>query len=132
MAAFFRGQAEVALGLLDDAVESLRLAAQLTDSSSEVLATLAHAYAAGGRSTEARELLASLEAQFAEGYGSPVLKVQIHIGLGEHERALDLLEEAADVRAADLAWLCVRPIYAPLRTDPRFDAILKTVGLRSD
>ncbi len=132
MAAFFRGQAEIELGLVDDAVDSLRLASQLTDSSGEVLATLAHAYAAGGKTAEARDILASLEARFEEGYGSPVLKAQIHLGLGEHDRALDLLERAADVRASDLVWLRVRPIYEPLRGNPRFDAILSTVGLRSD
>ena len=132
MAAFFRGQAEMELGLVDDDVASLRLAAQLTDSSSEVLATLAHAYAAGGKTAEARDILASLEARFEEGYGSPVLKAQMYLGLGEHARALDLREQAADVRAADLVWLRVRPIYEPLRANPRFDAILSTVGLRSD
>ena len=132
MAAFFRGQAEMELGLLDDAVDSLRLASQRTDSSSEVLAALANAYAAGGRTDEARDLLASLEARSAEGYGSPVLKAQIHLGLGEQDRALDLLEQAAEVRAADLVWLWVRPIYRPLRGNPRFEAILETVGLRSD
>ena len=132
MAAFFRGQAEMELGLLDDAVDSLRLASQLTDSSSEVLATLACAYAAGGKTDEARDLLASLEARSAEGYGSPVLKAQIYLGLGEQDRALDLLEQAVEVRAADLVWLWVRPIYRPLRGNPRFEAILETVGLRSD
>ena len=131
MAAFFRGQAEMELGRVDDAVNSLRLASQLTDSSSEVLATLAHAYAAGGKTAEARDILASLEARFEEGYGSPVLKAQIYLGLGEQDRALDLLEQAADVRATELVWLRVRPIYEPLRGNPRFDAILSTVGLRS-
>lgn len=60
-----------------------------------------------------------------------MLKAQIYLGLGEQNRALDLLEQAADVRATDLVWLCVRPIYEPLRGNPRFDAILSIVGLRS-
>ena len=132
MAAFFRGQAEMELGRLDAAVDSLRLAAQLTNSSSEVLAMLAHAYAAGGQTAEARDILASLETRFADGYGSPVLKAQILLGLGEQDRALDLLEEAAGIRAADVVWLGVKPIYEPLRADPRFGAILKTVGLPAD
>ena len=93
---------------------------------------LAHAYAVIGQTAEARGILASLETRFADAYGSPVLKAQIHLGLGEPDRALDLLEEAAGIRAADLVWLSVRPIYEPLRANPRFDAILKTVGLRSD
>ena len=60
-----------------------------------------------------------------------MLKAQIYLGLGEQDRALDLLEQAADVRATELVWLRVRPIYEPLRGNPRFDAILSTVGLRS-
>ena len=131
MAAFFRGQAEMELGRLDAAVDSLRLASQLTNSSSEALAMLAYAIAVRGQTAEARDILASLETRFADGYGSPVLKAQIHLGLGEHERALDLLEEAVGMRAADLVWLGVRPIYRPLRDHARFEAILETVGLRS-
>jgi tetratricopeptide (TPR) repeat protein len=132
LAAFFRGQAEMELGRLDAAVDSLRLASQLTNSSSEALAMLAYAIAVRGQTAEARDILASLETRFADGYGSPVLKAQIHLGLGEHDRALDLLEEAVGMRAADLVWLGVRPIYRPLRDHARFEAILETVGLRSD
>ena len=54
---------------------------------------------------------------------SPVKLAQAHVGLGEMEKALDRLEDAAAERAADFAWLDVRPEFAPLRAAPRFQAL---------
>ena len=53
----------------------------------------------------------------------------MHVGLGEHTEALDQLEKALAERAADLAWLRVRPVFACLDADPRFTALLKQLGL---
>jgi hypothetical protein len=46
-------------------------------------------------------------------------------------QALDRLETAHAQKAADLAWLAVRPVFASLRTEPRFLALLSDMGLAS-
>jgi len=64
-------------------------------------------------------------------YVSPAHIAVIDTGLGELALALDRLEEAVKVRAADLVWLAVKPSYDALRGEPRFQAVLDTVGLAS-
>ena len=48
----------------------------------------------------------------------------VHLGLGEHEEALRWLEAAYEERDVSLVWLKVWWAYDPLRSDPRFQAIL--------
>ena len=77
----------------------------------------------------AREALASLEQRARAGYVSAVLLAQVHTALGEHERALDALDAARRVRAADLAWIAVRPVFDPLRGESRVARLLEGMGL---
>jgi hypothetical protein len=58
---------------------------------------------------------------------SPVLLAQVHIALNEPDPALDQLERALSVRAADLTLVTVRPSFDPLVGLPRFDAILRAL-----
>ena len=48
---------------------------------------------------------------------------------GEREKALAWLERGLEERAWDLGWIAVSPDYASLRSDPRFVAITKRLGL---
>lgn len=48
--------------------------------------------------------------------------------LGQHDSAIKSLEVAANARLFDLLYLGVDPIYDPIRWDPRFQAILKTIN----
>jgi hypothetical protein len=62
-------------------------------------------------------------------YVSPGLIAQIHAGLAEKDETLVWLERAVAVRAADVAWLGVRPIFDALRNDSRFHALQTRLGL---
>jgi tetratricopeptide (TPR) repeat protein len=129
MAFYFQGLALEEAGRLDEAVNALQKADILTGSSSEMLAALGHARAKAGDADGARKVLSTLEERFTRTYGSPALLAQLHLGLGDRERALDLLEVAAEERSVDMIWLAVRPTYRPLRDEPRFQALLTRVGL---
>jgi hypothetical protein len=65
----------------------------------------------------------------SQRYVSPVAEAYIYIGLGDRERALDLLEQAYQSNSSMLFWLKVDRAYDPLRSDPRFIALLKKVRL---
>ena len=66
------------------------------------------------------------------GAGGPALRVTFTDCAGSMPdlavgRALEWLERASDVRAVDLAWLAVRPVFDALRPDPRFNALVARI-----
>lgn len=129
IAFFFQGLALEQLGRMDDAIAALQKSVELSDWSTEAVAGLAHAYAAAGREAEARKLLDTLEREAARRYVSPSFVAQVHVALGDHDRALALLDRARTLRSVDLLWVGVRPTFAPLHDDPRFVQLLSALGL---
>ena len=53
----------------------------------------------------------------------------VHLGLGEHSLALTFLEKATDERELPVTALKVHPLYDPLRSEPRFERLLRRIGL---
>ena len=53
----------------------------------------------------------------------------IYMALGDSERALERLEEGLRLRAWHLPQIAVYPRWAPLRGDPRYEAIVQAMGL---
>ncbi|HEX7961779.1 MAG TPA: hypothetical protein VF493_17790, partial [Terriglobales bacterium] len=53
----------------------------------------------------------------------------LYAGVGEKSEALNWLEKAYDERADGLTWLKVDPMLDDLRPDPRFQKLLKRIGL---
>jgi tetratricopeptide (TPR) repeat protein len=129
MARYFLGQAYEQQGRTEEAVTELRRAIEESGGSLEMTAALARSFAAAGARADAEALLADLQAQAERRYVAPSLLAQVHDALGQRAASLDQLERAADVRAADLIWLGVRPGFEPVRGDPRFAAILQRLGL---
>ena len=131
MAHYFLGEVRAQQGRHDDAVTAFRRARELTGDSAEVLAALAHSVArgGGGRRAEAAGLLGELTERAAGRYVSPVLVALVHLGLGDRDAVFESLDRAAEVRASHLIWLNVRPVFAELRPDPRFRALIERLGL---
>ncbi|HXU45710.1 MAG TPA: protein kinase [Thermoanaerobaculia bacterium] len=131
VAHFFHGQALSQLGRHDEAIAALERAVQLSEGALEIRSALACAYAAAGKVEPARRIRRELEERSLHGYVSPVLLAQIHASLGEVGSALDLLARAIRWRAADLAWVGVRPVFDALRGEPRFGELLEDLHLRA-
>jgi serine/threonine-protein kinase len=125
----FMGQSLIQIGENLRAINSFERALEMSDRASEVIASLAHACAISGDTRRAEALLSELSEAAAMRYVSPSLLAQVHVGLGQREKALDLLDQALQIRAAELSWLGVRPVFADLRTEPRFRKILESVNL---
>ena len=84
-------------------------------------------YARSGDSARAIELLQELERRSATEYVSPSNFALLHIGLGQNEQALDDLERAVPQLA--LLYLNISDQYDPLRSNPRFTAIVRQMNL---
>jgi len=52
----------------------------------------------------------------------------IHTNLGEKDRALDFLEKAYEDRAFQISMIKTQPIVDPLRSEPRFAALLRRMN----
>jgi predicted Zn-dependent protease len=94
-----------------------------------MVAALAYAFARAGNVDRARQSLVELVALSSDRYVSPSLIAQVHAGLGDAARALDWLERALEARASDLAWLAARPVFGGLRSEPRFQTLISTLGV---
>ena len=94
-------------------------------------ALLGHLYAKIGRTDEALEILKQLRElreSSKQRYVSPYNLALIHIGLGQKDEAIQLLEETYEDRNGyDLAFIKVEPLLDPLRGDPRFEALVQKV-----
>jgi serine/threonine protein kinase/tetratricopeptide (TPR) repeat protein len=112
------------VGKVEEAVERAEKALELSSGGQFFMAVLGGAYAAAGRSGEARATLERLEEMSAAGYVSPYHRALIHLHLGEREQALKLILEAATINEGWLVWLGVEPQFDPLRAEPAFAEIL--------
>jgi eukaryotic-like serine/threonine-protein kinase len=117
-------------GRTSEAVEEYERAIRMAGSSmADPSAGLANVLAVAGRTSEAREVLATLSRRRAERYVSPWALASIHARLGETTDALDWLEKAYDEHDSTLVWLKVHPRLDALRGEPRFRALLTRMRL---
>jgi len=75
---------------------------------------------------------AVLQKDSAKTSVSPLDLAKVSAELGEKDHAFALLSEAVKERAGELAFLRVSPSWDSLRDDPRFQDLLRTVGLSGD
>ncbi len=95
-----------------------------------MLALLGHAYAASGRTAEARQVLNDLEQLQSRRYVSPYTVAAIYAALGGQDEAFKWLEKAYDERDIWLMNLRVDPVFARLQSNRRFLDLLTRTGLR--
>lgn len=120
------GFIHLARGEVDGAVDAFRRSTEL---SPKFMSGLAMALARAGEADEARAIAQRLDAMAEERYVAPYERSFAWVGLGDHDRALDLIEQATESRDAELIWIAVEPAFDPIRDRPRFQAVLERMGL---
>ena len=128
------GRAYARMGRFAEAVAALKAAAALptvgqTSAISEIEAALGRAYADAGERTEATRMLARLRERARTKFVSAAYLATIHIGLGELDEAFAALARAEAERSYMVGFWKLDPELDPLRSDPRFTALLNKVGL---
>ncbi len=124
------GSAQIATRDYDSAIATLKKAAEAGHRNPSALGTLGEAYAVAGRRSEAQGLLDELVRESGERYVPPHAFVHIYIGLGQKDKAFEWLEKSYQEGSNSLLWLGVSPLFDPIRSDPRFDNLLRRVGLK--
>jgi TolB-like protein/DNA-binding winged helix-turn-helix (wHTH) protein/Flp pilus assembly protein TadD len=113
--------------LYDEAISELQKAVQLSGGSPTCTANLARAYAASGKRSEAEKLLSDLKKRSNPGYSHGSEIAVIYASLGDRDQAMNWLEKGYEERFNP--GVLLRPGFDPLRSDPRFQDLVRRIGL---
>jgi TolB-like protein/DNA-binding winged helix-turn-helix (wHTH) protein/Tfp pilus assembly protein PilF len=121
------GQAYLQKRMDDAAITELKQAVEFSEGSPTCNANLARAYAVSGRRTEAVQLLTDLKKPSSPGYSNASEIAMVYAALGDRDEAMTWLERAYQERFNP--GVLLRRGFDPLRSDPRFQALTRRVGL---
>ena len=123
------GQALEQMHAHDEAIAEFRRAIDLSGGNSTFESNLAKAYAASGRSADARRIAADLQLRRTQDSSADASLALIEVALGDHGEAMRLLEKSYQARFNPS--ILMRPGFDPIRSDPRFQNLLHRIGLPS-
>lgn len=125
------GSALLQTGNYDEAIAEFEAAARLDASDIGLRASLGHAYAVKGQRDKAEEIVSELTETPRGRYVSPYFMVEILAGLNRVDEAFQWLERCYTDRAPHMIFLNVEPKLDTLKSDPRFDNLLRRLNLKS-
>jgi TolB-like protein/DNA-binding winged helix-turn-helix (wHTH) protein/Tfp pilus assembly protein PilF len=128
-ALWFIGHTYAANKQFDEAVAAAEKAVAVSERTPGALGMLGLAYGLAGRKAEATKILNELLELNRTRYVTPAAFVNVYIGLGDKEQAFVWLEKAYQERSYYVAYLKVFPLLDPLRSDRRFDDLVRRIGL---
>jgi TolB-like protein/Tfp pilus assembly protein PilF len=122
-------QAYIAKGMYAEAIALNENSLKANPTSQSALRDTGFAYAKTGRRREAEEMISRLSEIAKTNYVMHCRIASIYGALGEKDKAFAELERAFAERDWDLHRLKVDPFMDPLRDDPRFNELLRKIGL---
>ncbi|MEJ2205561.1 MAG: BTAD domain-containing putative transcriptional regulator [Gemmatimonadota bacterium] len=123
------GGAYVELGRFEEAVAAFQEGLERSGRDRIFLAHLGYVLARMDQTEEARRILAQLIQFCRAGFPSPYYVAWTYMGLGEGGSALTWLETTYDEGWGHIAFLVANPAWDPLRAEPRFQTLVRNVGL---
>jgi tetratricopeptide (TPR) repeat protein len=124
------GEVYAQQGRIDDAIAVQRKAAELFGTTSWPLAEIARDYALEGKLPEAHQALRDLLARAHHFRVSPYGIATVYAALGDKDQAFAQLEQAYKQRTEYMDFLKVDPELDSLRSDPRFQGLLRSMNLQ--
>jgi TolB-like protein/DNA-binding winged helix-turn-helix (wHTH) protein/Flp pilus assembly protein TadD len=118
------GQAFVQKNSYNEAIAEFQKAIELSGGSVSCVANLAYAYAISNKRNEAVKILNDLKTRSTRNASEIAL---MYVGLGEKNEAMKWLEKAYEEHFNPS--ILVRPAFDPLRSDPRFQNLVRRIGL---
>jgi len=123
------GRAYHLKGMHQEARAAFQKILALSPDEPAVLALLGHEYASSGDEPQANKIIVKLEEISQQRYVPSLYIALVYTGMGDKEHAFQWLDKAYAERSEYLVYLPTEPLADPLRSDPRFDQLLKRLGL---
>jgi tetratricopeptide (TPR) repeat protein len=117
------------LGRYDEAIAEINRGAAYGEGPL-ALVRKALVYGRSGHAEEARRALAKLERISGSRADRTVTLLIAYSGTGQKERVIELLQKAYSEHSNAVTQIKVDPMYDPIRSDPRFESLLRKVGLQ--
>ena len=113
--------------MYNEAIEEFKRAIQLSGDNEIFKANLAYAYAVSGKQEEALKMVNDLEEGQSQHSSTDANIALIYVGLGDKDQAMVWLDKAYQARFNPS--ILLRPAWDPLRSDARFQDLLRRIGL---
>ena len=130
VAHLFLGHVFLQQGKYPEALAEFNKAKEFSRGNSEAISMIGCTWARAGDGEKARGVLEELQALSAERYIPSSNIAALFLALDERDEAIATLEKAFEERDVRLSFLKIDPKWDSCRSDPRFAAILKRIGLQ--
>jgi eukaryotic-like serine/threonine-protein kinase len=117
-------------GKVDEGIQACETAARLVGNSTWAMVFRAMALAWAGRIDEAHRFITAMEDVAQKAYVSPSMFAWVYCSLEETEKGLEWFEKAIDECDGLIIHGHLFPIYDPLRSHPRYKALLRKMNLK--
>lgn len=129
LAHFERGRAYEQKGMYEEALAEHQNARTFSGGTSQTIMGVGHALALMGREREARAVSGKLLEMAQEKYLPAIYLAAIFTGLDEKDQAIEWLEKAYQDRSDYLVYIQREPGFDRLRAEPRFQDLVRRIGL---
>lgn len=123
------GQVYLAMHRFEESAAAFHRAVELSHELPVMLGFLGLSSGLGGHTPEAQAVLDRLRTLASQRYVPPTCFAWTHLGLGNIDEAFSWMERAIDAPDRMMEAIKTYPFLDPLRSDPRFGALLRKMNL---
>ncbi len=116
-------------GMYDKAISENNIWGELSGNKVKTQVAAAQIYAIAGQKEEARKIISEIESNYTLTGNDYRGMGLVFAALGENDKAFEWLEQSRERREESLCSIKVDPKMDPLRSDPRFNKLVKKIGL---
>ncbi|HKQ52299.1 MAG TPA: tetratricopeptide repeat protein [Pyrinomonadaceae bacterium] len=127
---FYLGFVYAAERKYDEAVAEFRTGANFSNNGG-ALAGLAYGYALSGKRDEALKIIEELKTTYGGSRVVPYRLAAVYLALGNSDRAIEWLRKDYEDRGNWMNQLKVDPVMDPLRSDPRFQKLMRLMKFKA-
>ena len=116
--------------MFEEAFEAFRQFMIIDEKASIYVEELDHVYKTSGYEGSVIWLIENMDKWTSQDYNYPIYRSWAYARMGNKDKAFEELEKAYEARSPYIISIGVEPAFDTLRSDLRFDELLKKIGLK--